>query len=337
MSGRPSPGQRRVVSAVALVLAIVALKLLSIGFFSERGARAYDGQRFSSAESSYRVVNVLNVVERWKAPFNRGVARYGQADYPGAIEDFRRALDLAPERCDVRLNLVLAIEADVDAQADRAGEATTRGRYLEALDIARRGDCGIDDPTAPTTTTAPSDTTEPSSATTGPSPATTVAEGATTAPATTTGEDGSTPGSSAPDTTTGKDGSTPGSSAPDTTASDGEHGGEPDRDATETTQSDAGDQRGDDEQDQPSPSERLEQAQQRLEDKLGATPRDPASGEPTPSTDPSSPPSTSPDSPTEDQQQQLEERIRQAGEARRQSADREAGIDSSRDYDEPRW
>ena len=69
-------------------------------------------------------------------------------DLEGAESAFRRALELAPQRCDVRFNLVVTIEAQGDQLTggeQREVEESERqdglARYRVALDVADAGLC----------------------------------------------------------------------------------------------------------------------------------------------------------------------------------------------------
>jgi hypothetical protein len=101
---------------------------------------------------------MLNVVDPWRAHLGAGTAHYGRDDLAGAETAFRRALELAPERCDVRFNLVVTIEAqgdrlvgDAEDSADESTVQDGRSRYAIALDVAKgrlcppstAGDAGV--------------------------------------------------------------------------------------------------------------------------------------------------------------------------------------------------
>ena len=258
---RPPRLHRRLALIGALMLLVVAAKMLSIGFFSSSAASAYDDGQYRISEADYRKLLVANVVERWKAPNNIGVARYRQNDFVGAQRAFTDALNIAPERCDVRYNLVIAIEAQADAAAKDGPTDESTKLYEQALAVIDDGDCPIERPDQSTTTTAPDST----------------------------------------------DGSDDTAESTSTTAADGSSGS--------------------------SAGEKLDQAEQRIDDKQRQSQGTPSTGS-TP--DSSSPEVTQPALPKESQEKELEERARQATQERR-DAEQSDKYPATRQYDEPRW
>lgn len=159
---RPGRLYRRLAVLVAVLLVVVAAKMLSIGWFASAGASAYDDGQYRISEADYRKLLVVNVVERWKAPNNVGVAQYRQADYVGAERSFTDALGIAPERCDVRYNLVISIEAQADALAGDGDTSGAGALYDRAIEVIRAGDCPIQSSGQSTTSSAPPDSTQDS-------------------------------------------------------------------------------------------------------------------------------------------------------------------------------
>jgi|GEM_PF-7131167 len=257
---RPPRLYRRLALIGALILLVVAAKLFSIGFFSSSAASAYNDGQYRISEADYRKLLVANVVERWKAPNNIGVARYRQNDFVGAQRAFTDALNIAPERCDVRYNLVIAIEAQADAAAKDGPTDESRKLYQQALAVIDEGDCPIERPDASSTTTT------------------------------------------APDTT-----SDTGDSSPSSTAADGSDG--------------------------KSAGEKLNEAEQRIDDKHRQGSQTPSTGS---APDSSTPQNTEPNLPDEKQEKKLEERSKNATQERR-DAERNSEFPTNRSYDEPRW
>ncbi len=143
---------------LAVVLLAVGLKLVTMSWFSTRGVSTYDDARYDQSAAAFDRLQVLNVVDPWRAHLGSGAALYRGDDLGGAGAAFRRALDLAPERCDVRFNLVVTIEAQGDRLVGREAGAVEesalqdgRSRYAIALDIAKgrlcppstAGDAGV--------------------------------------------------------------------------------------------------------------------------------------------------------------------------------------------------
>jgi tetratricopeptide (TPR) repeat protein len=143
---------------LAVLLLAVGLKLVTMSWLSASGASAYDGTRYEQSAAAFDRLQVVNVVEPWRAHFGEGAALYRRDDFAGAEAAFRRALDLAPERCDVRFNLAVTIEAEGDqivggepGAVDESALEAGRSRYAIALDIAKgrlcppstAGDAGV--------------------------------------------------------------------------------------------------------------------------------------------------------------------------------------------------
>jgi tetratricopeptide (TPR) repeat protein len=133
---------------VVLVLLALSLKLVTMSWFSTRGASAYGDSRYAASEAEFDRLQFVNVIEPWRAYLGSGTALHRQGDLAAAEAAFRRALELAPERCDVRFNLTVTIEAQGDILTggnQRAVEDTDRenglARYRIALDIADAGVC----------------------------------------------------------------------------------------------------------------------------------------------------------------------------------------------------
>ncbi|WP_418058815.1 hypothetical protein [Pimelobacter simplex] len=125
---------------VVLVLGAIALKVTSQQVAQALGDRAWRAGDPAAAERSFEISGRLNLVQRWIAPYNRGVAAYGQRRWGDAAGWFEQALDLAPEsaRCRVALNWSWTLEEAGDelaAAGDRTGAA---GRWNEALVVLDR-------------------------------------------------------------------------------------------------------------------------------------------------------------------------------------------------------
>jgi tetratricopeptide (TPR) repeat protein len=134
---------------IAVVLIAGGVKLVTMSWLSNRGVAAYNDARYDESSAAFDRLQVLNVVDPWRAHLGAGAALYGLDDPAGAEAAFRRALELAPERCDVRFNLVVTIEAQGDRLQPALEDA--RSHYAIALDIAKgrlcppstAGDAGV--------------------------------------------------------------------------------------------------------------------------------------------------------------------------------------------------
>jgi len=97
---------------VVVALLVVAGMIVGPYTSNESAVRAFERGDFDgSGEQSSRLLEG-NLLEDWVPWFNRGNALAAQEEYTAAIDDFERALELAPEEraCDVRVNLALSWE-----------------------------------------------------------------------------------------------------------------------------------------------------------------------------------------------------------------------------------
>lgn len=146
---------RRVLLIAAVVVGLAGVKLVSIAWLSARGEQAYEVSDYGGSEGAYEMLLVGNVVERWKAPNNVGVARFLRNDLAGAERAFRDALTLAPNRCEVRFNLVITIEASGDQRRAAGDVLGARTRYEEAEELVNEARCRAEtDDNSPRGTTA---------------------------------------------------------------------------------------------------------------------------------------------------------------------------------------
>jgi tetratricopeptide (TPR) repeat protein len=97
---------------VVIGLLVVAGMIVGPYTTNDSAVSAYEyGDFGGSAEESSRLLDG-NLLENWVPWFNRGNALAAQEEYTAAIDDFERALEIAPEEraCDVRVNLALSWE-----------------------------------------------------------------------------------------------------------------------------------------------------------------------------------------------------------------------------------
>jgi tetratricopeptide (TPR) repeat protein len=141
---------------IAIGLLGVGGKLVSMSWFAHDGAAAYDDERYGESESAFDRLRTLNVVAPWRAWMNIGDARFRQRDLTGAEQAFARALEENPDRCDVRFNLAVTIEAQGDRlMGDNVRDVTDTeeldglARYRVALDIVNAATCRMDSTDSP--------------------------------------------------------------------------------------------------------------------------------------------------------------------------------------------
>jgi tetratricopeptide (TPR) repeat protein len=97
---------------VVIAMIVLAVVLIRPAFVMQGALSHYDAGRYeASADEAGRLLE-NNVIEPYLPWFNRGDANAAQELYTEAIDDFERALELAPKerKCDVRVNLALSWE-----------------------------------------------------------------------------------------------------------------------------------------------------------------------------------------------------------------------------------
>jgi len=92
---------------VVIIALIIAIKLISLSAITTVALTLYDRSDFEgSADQSSRLLD-QNFIEPYIPYFNRGDAKAADQDYTAAIDDFEKALELAPadRKCQVVVNL----------------------------------------------------------------------------------------------------------------------------------------------------------------------------------------------------------------------------------------
>ena len=135
---------------LAVALLAISVKLLAMSWWARQGASAYDDSRYRVSQSEFEHTLFANVIDPWKAWLGIGDARFRMDDLDGAQAAFARALNAEPERCDVRFNLAVTIEAQGDRlMGGNAVDVTESekldgvSRYRVALDIVNAGLCPV--------------------------------------------------------------------------------------------------------------------------------------------------------------------------------------------------
>ena len=148
VDGRRRRQRRLVALPIVVLLLAVSVKLVTMSWFSSRGVEAYSDELYERSSTEFDRLQIFNVIEPWRAHLGSGTAMHRRNDLDGAESAFRRALEIAPQRCDVRFNLVVTIEAQGDRltggeQRDVEESELQDGlaRYRVALDIADAGLC----------------------------------------------------------------------------------------------------------------------------------------------------------------------------------------------------
>ncbi|HBO54366.1 hypothetical protein N5P18_07025 [Janibacter terrae] len=126
----------------AIVLIVLAIRFLTLPVFIGQAQDAHgrdDGQGMRDAADK---LGVLNIVERWRAPFVEGTGRSVQGDLEGGREDLELALsrtDDPQDDCTVRTNLVLTVSAQADKAKEAGDPAGEKAFAQEALKLIEEG------------------------------------------------------------------------------------------------------------------------------------------------------------------------------------------------------
>ncbi|MGY4642896.1 hypothetical protein [Cellulomonas sp. URHB0016] len=134
-------------SAPALALSLVGGGTLLLGCGAADVTRtAYVVGQSGTAARAAAVLGFVDVVERWKAPFDAGTVAASRATTVPALREaeqlLRQALRSAPPeaQCAVRINLSAVLEALGDLEADTPAAAAAD--YAAARDVARAAPAG---------------------------------------------------------------------------------------------------------------------------------------------------------------------------------------------------
>ncbi|QCX28231.1 hypothetical protein [Nocardioides jishulii] len=132
--------RRRVVRGA---VATVAAATVVLGHLAALTGSAFVGERHwregdhAAAESWFRVSDRIDVLERWKAPYDVGVAVMAQGRWLEAADLFARARRTVPAYalCRVALNESLALETLGDELAEADDQAGARSRWSQAQQV----------------------------------------------------------------------------------------------------------------------------------------------------------------------------------------------------------
>jgi hypothetical protein len=118
----------------ATVLVLGFLLMINVGV-NRAAIDQFEDEEYRSAVDDFEYLDAFNLVERWKAPFNLGTARYANDNLWGAIEDLDHALRLVPDehRCMVQTNRALVFEAWGDEEMEWSVESAGWADEAQAL------------------------------------------------------------------------------------------------------------------------------------------------------------------------------------------------------------
>lgn len=127
---------------VALVLLVLAARFLLLPVHMGDAQDAHRGDDGGGMVTAGEKLGILNIVERWRAPFVEGTGKSMKGDLLGGRADLEEALSRTgndEDDCTVRTNLVLTVTAQGD-EAGEKGDADAEKKFAEeALKLIEEG------------------------------------------------------------------------------------------------------------------------------------------------------------------------------------------------------
>lgn len=140
--------RRRLVWATvlpALVLLVLAVRFLTLPVNMGSAQDAHGVDDGDGMVGAAEKLDVLNIVERWRAPFVKGTGTSMSGDLVGGRAELEEALSRTstPEDdCTVRTNLVITISQQAD-EAEEAGDEDAKKKFAEeGLQLIKEGPKG---------------------------------------------------------------------------------------------------------------------------------------------------------------------------------------------------
>lgn len=126
----------------AVILALIALKLLSMIFIANQAVGQYEAGHYEESLNTSELLTTGNVVEPWKAHYNVGTNYLQLGVLTEARLELEQALRLAAptEACPVRANLAIAVERLGDNAQAEGDDASARDLYEQAQVILAERD-----------------------------------------------------------------------------------------------------------------------------------------------------------------------------------------------------
>jgi tetratricopeptide (TPR) repeat protein len=127
---------------VMVALVYLAVRLIGLSVVNQTGLDLFDRGAYEQSEQVSTGLLDQSLIEPYLPYFNRGDAKAAQEQYTDAIDDFERALELAPadRQCDVRVNLALSWERLGDVYAAAGFPDGAKQLYQAALAVIAEGD-----------------------------------------------------------------------------------------------------------------------------------------------------------------------------------------------------
>lgn len=134
----------------ALVLVVLAIRFLTLPLNMGSAQQAHGRDDGPAMVASAQKLHVLNLVERWRAPFVEGTGKSISGDLPGGRTDLEEALGRTNnprDDCTVRTNLVITVSQQADA-AKASGDTDSEQKLAkEGLALIEEGPKGCLDGT----------------------------------------------------------------------------------------------------------------------------------------------------------------------------------------------
>lgn len=126
---------------IIYILVIFITIILSFNFvLNEFFISKYNNKKYD--ENMLDVIKYINISQPYVVYYNIANAKYQTGDYDGAIEEYKKALKLFPNRakeCDIRINLVLAMLKKIDIKNGKKENIISV--LYESLDILCEKGC----------------------------------------------------------------------------------------------------------------------------------------------------------------------------------------------------
>ncbi|KRE39119.1 hypothetical protein ASG73_01840 [Janibacter sp. Soil728] len=126
----------------AIILLVLAARFLTLPINMGQAQEAHGGDDGAGMVSAADKLHVLNIVERWRAPFVEGTGKSISGDLEGGRADLETALARTgnpQDDCTVRTNLVITISQQSDKAKEDGDAAREKALAEEALKLIEDG------------------------------------------------------------------------------------------------------------------------------------------------------------------------------------------------------
>lgn len=148
MSAPPEPRLRRRRRLIwgsllpVIILLVLAIRFLTLPVNTGSAQEAHSVDDGPGVVQAGERLDILNLVERWRAPFTQGTGKSMDGDLEGGRADLETALSRTkepPDDCTVRTNLVLTISQQAD-KAEKDGDEKAKKKFAkEGLKLIKEG------------------------------------------------------------------------------------------------------------------------------------------------------------------------------------------------------